>query len=55
LNSPAPEPPPECLTYPERLTQLTGKDILQCPICNLGQMVRIREFGRGADPRIDSS
>jgi hypothetical protein len=55
LNSPAPEPPPECLTYPERLKQLTGKDILQCPICKLGQMMRIREFGRGGEPRIDSS
>jgi Putative transposase/Transposase zinc-binding domain len=55
LNSPAPEAPPESLSYPERLKQLTGKDILQCPICKLGQMVRIREFGRGADPRIDSS
>ena len=54
LNSPAPEPP-ECLTYPERLKKLTGKDILQCPICKLGQMMRIREFGRGAEPRIDSS
>jgi hypothetical protein len=54
LNSPAPEAPPEPLSYPERLKQLTGKDILRCPICNLGQMVRIREFGR-AEPRIDSS
>jgi Putative transposase/Transposase zinc-binding domain len=55
LNLPAPQAPPESLSYPERLKQLTGKDILQCPICKLGQMVRIREFGRGADPRIDSS
>ena len=55
LNSPAPESPPESLSYPERLKQLTEKDILRCPICNLGQMVRIREFGRGAEPRIDSS
>jgi hypothetical protein len=55
LNSPAPEPPPDCLSYPERLKQLTGKDILLCPICKLGQMMRIREFGPGAEPRIDSS
>jgi len=55
LNSPAPEPPRERLSYPERLKQLTGKDILRCPICKLGQMMRIGEFGRGAEPRIDSS
>jgi hypothetical protein len=55
LNSPAPEAPTECLYYPEQLKRLTGKDILRCPICNLGQMVRIREFGRGAEPRVDSS
>jgi hypothetical protein len=55
LNSPTPEAPPESLSYPERLKQLTGTDILRCPLCNLGQMVRIREFGCGAEPRIDSS
>ena len=55
LNLPAPQAPPECLCYPERLKQLTGKDILRCPICNLGQMVRIRGIGRGAEPRINSS
>jgi hypothetical protein len=54
LNSPAPASP-ERLSYPERLKQLTGKDVLRCPICKVGQMVRIREFDRGAEPRIDSS
>jgi hypothetical protein len=54
LNSPAPASP-ERLFYPERLKQLTGKDVLRCPICKIGQMVRIREFGRGTEPRIDSS
>jgi hypothetical protein len=55
LNLPTPEAPPDSLSYHERLKQLTGKDLLRCPTCKLGQMVRIREFGRGAEPRIDSS
>jgi len=54
LNSPAPVPPTR-LSYPERLKQLTGKDLLRCPICKIGQLVPIREFARGAEPRIDSS
>ena len=54
LDSSAPASP-ERLSYPERLKQLTGKDVLRCPICKIGQMVRIREFDRGTEPRIDSS
>jgi Putative transposase/Transposase zinc-binding domain len=56
LNSPAPETPPRSLSYRDRLQQLSGKDILRCPLCNLGEMVRIREFGRGtSEPGINSS
>jgi hypothetical protein len=39
-----------------RCPQLSGKDILRCPSCNLGEMVRIREFGRGtSEVSIDGS
>lgn len=56
LDLPAPEPQPRQLTYRERLRKLSGKDILRCPSCNLGEMVRIREFGRYASERgVDSS
>ena len=56
LKLPTPEAPPLCLPYRERLQQLTGIDILRCPACKLGQMVRVREFISGdSRPRIDSS
>lgn len=55
LRLPAPEPPPRPPSYRERLRQLSGKDILRCPSCNLGEMVRVSEFSCGAEPRIDSS
>ena len=55
LNSPKPEASPECFSYSGRVKQLTGKDILRCPSCRLGQMLRIREIGPNAAPRIDSS
>lgn len=56
LNLPTPESPPCPLSYRERLRRLSGKDILRCPSCSLGEMVRIREFGRGApELRMDSS
>lgn len=55
LNLPVPEVPTERLPYNDQLQRLTGKDVLQCPTCHLGQMVRIREFGRDTKPRIDSS
>jgi hypothetical protein len=56
LNQPAPELSPCPVSYRERLRQLSGKDILRCPACHLGEMVRIREFGCGtSEPSIDTS
>jgi hypothetical protein len=40
LHVSAPVPQPPC-TYRERYRQLTGRDLLQCPQCKQGQMVRI--------------
>jgi hypothetical protein len=40
LGMPTPPPPPQ-LDYRERYQQLTGHDLLQCPVCNRGQMRRI--------------
>jgi hypothetical protein len=34
------------------LPQLTGKNILQCPTCKLGQMLCIREFGCGSPAKL---
>jgi Putative transposase/Transposase zinc-binding domain len=52
-------PPPNSFpraTYYERLQQLTGADILRCPFCKLGHMVRIGEVtAEGNRARIDTS
>ena len=56
LSAPTPATPLRPLSYRERLRQLSGKDILRCPSCNVGEMVRIREFGhRAYGHEIDSS
>lgn len=56
LAAPVPEEPSPSASYSERLQQLTGADILRCPSCKLGHMVRIKEFiPDGIRPTMDSS
>ena len=56
LAAPVPEESSPSASYSERLQQLTGTDILRCPSCKLGHMVRIKEFTPGGiQPTMDSS
>lgn len=56
LAAPVPEEASLTASYSERLQQLTGADILRCPSCKLGHMVRVCEFTPGGiQPTIDSS
>lgn len=56
LAAPVSEEPSPSTSYSERLQQLTGADILRCPSCKLGHMVRVYELAPGGiRPRIDSS
>jgi hypothetical protein len=48
IPSPVLPPPPD---YRERFRQLTGQDLLQCPQCKQGQMVRIAVLGTGSATR----
>lgn len=43
LGVPTPAPPPQ-LGFRERYQQLTGRDLLECPVCKKGQMRRVGVF-----------
>jgi hypothetical protein len=46
LAAPTPKPPPEQESGCEKLLRLTGKDLLRCPACGEGRMIRIDEIPR---------